>query len=730
MEVSLQPSFTFPSRKVYANRALGLQAQINLQQITSVPKNATDINLETSLFPTLTVPKSLDKESIDVPPVLPVTTPIYVQPGLAEGLTDVAATQQFEGMVLTTVSANNALKRGNYKAAENILGRPVTVEEIQNGSITPQPRYTENGEKVHVGNFSEAVGTQLRKGPSKQEQELAMRTLSTPFLNDLASQLGMTVEDLSRLKFENRYVGEIDFSSYGRSTHPEEKAATLRKFVDYLNLQGHKTKLQKEEEKQREWDSARANIFSGAFSTGAAEWRARQEAEYAKARADHAATQQEQANPGEHGFTFYDGGAYSSGRATAGWEQKNDTRGPSTSPLDDIKYPDHDTTMDDNVHPGVIDVTQNNIPLPFVSLTRLQNEPIGPDTKQLLALSRISVEHYKSSFNEEMYRRARLIIEEKAKMLETLKRGEARPDTEEVDMTNEDVAKAVLDAPKGMDQRHKEVGKRSMMEELTERIRKRRKSSHEDEDDEKMGEGFGKQNRRKKRKNIRFAVDDRWVPEAEGYFEKGAPISGRYMRKTGTDAMAISAQLQVPETHQWTELPVRTFTAFPNMKEETKTDLLPIAQNTDRGVGAYSGKVPFGKYKLDMSKLMGEGVMSMSHPNGRKVHGFPNRRVSKGVHHALSQLMMGGKVNPRKLAAEDKVFMTRLLHRSHANVPAIGADVNMPPEEQLQLILGEMSAGNDSDVLKGQLKKLLPYMCRMKMITPQHKAEITAHYLH
>src|ERR1700678_2008978 len=91
MEPSLQPSFTFPSRHKFANYAGGIRDLASAtQRLLVVPKNATDINTETAWQNPLTIPKTLDKEVIDVKPVLPVDTPIYVQPGLAEGMTDLA----------------------------------------------------------------------------------------------------------------------------------------------------------------------------------------------------------------------------------------------------------------------------------------------------------------------------------------------------------------------------------------------------------------------------------------------------------------------------------------------------------------------------------------------------------------------------------------------------------------------------------------------------------------
>jgi hypothetical protein len=777
MEVSLQPSFTFPSRKVYANRALGLEAQIDLQQLTTIPKRATDISTETSFYNSLFTPKTLDKDVIDWPAVLPVTTPIYVQPGTAEGLTQVVHNQQFDYDIKTVTSANNALKRGNYHAAEHILGRPVTAEENANQTVTPRVRRTEAGEKVHVGNYAGNMGTKLSEGGSHQEKGNALRLSNQTFFYDLAAKLGMDVNQVTKMKLGSNYIGNMDFSAYNRSSDREVRENIVNGFYQRLrnDMVASASELQEKEKLEKEASERRASGRNYEY------YAERNDLQKAKMRIDD-----------QNGIPLNEDGSIDMEAMRQGavkvdatmWDAEHqryvhdlDTSGPSIGPVESvfraptapsIEYLHPENKFDEDVP------MDNGVPVapPLVTAAVLdavmENVDNGPKNRN------------------EMKERVEMEVEATGNMLDEMQAEFQRRKkrTQPVDMDVDTAAQTVLDAPKGekvpepipldesilnYQRAIYKLQKKLERSDLTESYRKqipqliaghedeiallRAKKEHaklqehmsnirkrtEPEEDEWMdaeefgGAVFGKQKRRKKRNNIRHPYDDRWIPDAEGIFEKGAPVSGNYMRKTGANAIPISAQLQVTNTHQFTEVPVRRYTKFPDMDTQTKQDIIPISQNTGKApegvIISNKGKVSFGSYKIDKSKLFGEGILSISHPNGRKVHGFPNQRLTKGTHHAISQIVSGGKVNPRKLGAEDKMFLTKLLQRSHANVPKLGADINMPPEKQLQLILGEMEAGNDSPAIKSQLKKLLPYMKRMKMITAGHIEDITKHYL-
>lgn len=776
MEVSLQPSFTFPSRKVYANRALGLEAQIDLQQLTTIPKRATDISTETSFYNTLFTPKTLDKDVIDWPAVMPVATPMYVQPGQAEGLTQVVHNQQFDYDIKTVTSANNALKRGNYHAAEHILGRPVTAEENANQTVTPRVRRTEGGEKVHVGNFAGNMGTKLAEGGSHQEKGNALRMSNQTFFYDLAAKLGLDVNAVTKMKLGSNYIGNMDFSVYNNSTDREKRENIVNGFAQRLSsdIMASNAEQREKERLQKEASERRASGRNFEY------YAERNDLQKSKMKVDD-----------QNGIPIDENGGIDMEAMRQGatkidatmWDAEKqryvhdwDTSGPSIDPIQSVFAKPTDPMAVEYEHPENkfaedvdMDVPQAP-PLegPAVIDFVLENVDNGPknrgEIKKRVTVPQEAKVDMMDDLNAALQRRRKktepvdMDIDTEAKAVLDAKKGVKVPEPIPLDESILNYTRAIYKLQKKLESSDITEGRRKQIHELIashndeidllrsrkehvrlqEHMSNIRKNTEPEEDEwqdaeEFGGAVFGKQKRRKKRNNVRHPYDDRWIPDAEGIFEKGAPVSGNYMRKTGANAIPISAQLQVTNTHQFTEVPVRRYTKFPDMDTQTKQDIIPIAQNTGKApegiIISNKGKVSFGSYKIDKSKLFGEGILSISHPNGRKVHGFPNQRLTKGSHHAITQIVTGGKVNPRKLGAEDKMFLTKLLKRAHASVPKLGADINMPPEKQLQLILGEMEAGNDSPDMKTQLKKLLPYMQKMKMITAGHVSDIRSHYL-
>lgn len=227
------------------------------------------------------------------------------------------------------------------------------------------------------------------------------------------------------------------------------------------------------------------------------------------------------------------------------------------------------------------------------------------------------------------------------------------------------------------------------------------------------------------------ANEQQWLPETDSFSPYGGVLSGNLMRRTGYDAVPLSAQIQVQNTHQYRETPLVQWVKNPHAEQVDKTEIIPIAQQSrpkrSPGVGRRAKKVQFGGYLVDHHKLLTDNVLSLSHPSGKKVKGFPNREISEGLKDAIHQVLTGGKVNSRKLSPADKLRLKDLLSRSAADVD-VGGDVNVTPTKQLQLIMGEMSAGNDAPELKKQLKKLLPILVKGGNISKEQASNIREHY--
>ena len=850
MEVSIQPSYTFPSRKVYANRALGLQALINTQLVTTVPKRATDISLETGLQPTTTVPKVLDKDTIDPASVLPVVPPQYVQPGLAEGLTKVAQSQQFELQVQRVVSANNALKRGNYKSAESILGRQLSAEEIANKTVTPNVRQSESGSQVHVGNHGDAMGAKMRSGISKETQDWELRFAADPFFIDVASDLNTKLTDaqremlglrpgtiitpaqVARLKTTFGYVGDLDFSSYGHSQSRESRQRAVQGMYNLISQQLNMTREAKlEQEKLRqeyagEQDRQNRNKERNANSAGttgpdSAQQDQEGEEKGASAERDDGWADDDEKKDAFGDYSYFDpsqgpnrgpfmgdpfageaprrappsqpvGGTAPPVRPAFDTEYFMSGSGPvpqqgifgpdvagrAASPVKQVvnafPHPYLDPTVNAVMHPAYGDndgdaygetMHANAMEQAEVNVA-LPGTPANSGIAQMVdLLEEIKDDHErkrKGSLQGEFADLGEFRFADSE-----YRRPPARPRAEvlssDAQMTTEQKAEAVLGAARG--RRPRDFGALELPHSKAQRRHGPAVSGRAHERDPSEGlirrvgrpphrrrmngergggidvEALGAHHGNRRSYSARYDrgnpyVDDRFLPDTDGYDTRGAVVSGDMMRRTGTDAMAISAQLQVPETHQGTELPVRKFRQFPNMSDELRTDLIPIDIHAGRGhsraggrrgVGL-TGRVPFGKYMLDLGKLSG-GVVAMTHQStGRKIHAFPNRTTTPGLTHALNQLVSGGAVNHKKLSHHDKLYVNRLVQVSGADVD-LPTDVNMPPGEQLKVLVGEIDAGNDSPDIKRQLRVVVTGLKRMKQLSAEQAADITQHYL-
>lgn len=174
----MQPSFTFTSRQDWNNLAVGLDSIIKTQLVNSHAKTPFDINLETAFYPNNVLPPPNELEVLDVKTVLPICPPIYVQPSIAQGLTAVAIDDAAAQQITQVLSANNALKRGNTAAAEYLLKRPLTAEEIQNKTITPQVRQSNSGQNYAVG---PRAGPQAITGQAFASQEKKFGDLDVRF---------------------------------------------------------------------------------------------------------------------------------------------------------------------------------------------------------------------------------------------------------------------------------------------------------------------------------------------------------------------------------------------------------------------------------------------------------------------------------------------------------------------------------------------------------------------
>src|SRR6185312_5267717 len=230
--------------------------------------------------------------------------------------------------------------------------------------------------------------------------------------------------------------------------------------------------------------------------------------------------------------------------------------------------------------------------------------------------------------------------------------------------------------------------------------------------------------------------NERWIPQTSSLDPRGGVVSGELMRSTGVNAVPISAQLQVSNTHQLYESPLLDWVKHPNSVDDVRPDIIPISQYAPRkpktvkklGVNPAPRKVTFGGYLIDHHKLMHENMLSVMHPSGNKVKGLKNETVSNGLRDAIHAVLTGSSINKRRLNAADKLKLQTLLKKSKADVDTNGM-ANVTPHKQLQLIMGEIDAGNDDPKMKTQLRKLLPILKSAGKLSATQVESIKEHFL-
>ena len=113
-----------------------------------------------------------------------------------------------------------------------------------------------------------------------------------------------------------------------------------------------------------------------------------------------------------------------------------------------------------------------------------------------------------------------------------------------------------------------------------------------------------------------------------------------------------------------------------------------------------SGKITYGKYQINKKKL-GKGILSISYPNGKKVNSYPNMKISDGV----KKVLLNNKINKKyDLSDSEKEFLRNVIDKSEAEVSKSKTKaVCNKTWDRMAVLLGEIHAGNTSDIVKNEL---------------------------
>lgn len=729
IEPSLQPSFTFPSRHNTANYGKGLLDQSAASQLLLVrPARNTNIDMATSMQSTLTTPKTLDKDVIDVKAVLPVETAIYVQPGLAEGMTGLAKQTNADVEITKITSGNNALKRGNYIAAEHLIGRRLTQEEIANKTQTPNTRTSEMdpSHQTHVEFSNAAFGSQVAPGLKNfQERQNDIKKADRNIINHLAAHYGLAPDVVSHVKTSLGFTGDSILGSRSQYSPAELESINQQFLHNFTEIYGVDPWQFKNRGAVPNAPGDVPNIHGRAQPVSNIPGENRQS--HSGRKADNEKRNYKRDHPhfvvGPNGYTTYRPDPEFFGARMSVEDELHDTR--AGGPPDFNNGPRV-------LNPQSVYHVQTNVPAEEWESDEEEEKfqpPANPD-----ALN-------KAEMKEAVYVREGGLQAQFLREVDRVSPAlEYQQGSNDLKQAHADIKEEEMSPIQLTGRRRKFEMEGAAIEQLNKvragepAGRKRRANGDyyyntyfEEWDNNKRIKGEGIRPRRSMKRQHFQVPSQNFIPQTDSFSDRGALVSGKLMQNTGRDAVPLSAQIQVANTHQLYETPLRDWVKHPNYTSEVRPDPIPISQNLE-GVGKRTRKVKLGGYMVDHHKLLSQNVLSISHPTGRKVKGMPNREVSDGLKEAIHNIITGGKVNTKKLKAEEKLHLRDLLHNSAANV-SLGADVNVSPSQQLHLILGEMEAGNDSAELKTQLRKLLPSLKRSKSISAEVAADISKHYL-
>ena len=150
--------------------------------------------------------------------------------------------------------------------------------------------------------------------------------------------------------------------------------------------------------------------------------------------------------------------------------------------------------------------------------------------------------------------------------------------------------------------------------------------------------------------------------------------------------------------------------------------------NTISGSGVQSfnqNKIKFGDIYIDKRKLK-KNILSLTTPNGWKVSGFVSIKVSDTFKNIILKSKLRQKHNA-ELTHSEQLLMQRLIDRSNAKLQPSKQrllnkncdelnDYKMKLLNDLQIIAGEIDAGNDSKYLKNELSRLTRQLFLLKVI--------------
>ena len=150
-------------------------------------------------------------------------------------------------------------------------------------------------------------------------------------------------------------------------------------------------------------------------------------------------------------------------------------------------------------------------------------------------------------------------------------------------------------------------------------------------------------------------------------------------------------------------------------------DLQQFARPTGKGIGRkHAEKVAFGRVDIHPNRLFYDNILRIT-KSGRDLTGFPQKKVSDAFVDVVFTVLKGQTPTLRafkKMGEEERKLYDTLVFMSGLSkeVEHTGSGVKEDLKKRLQLIEGEIEAGNTNPLLIKEARQVLHHMAQMKMV--------------
>jgi hypothetical protein len=161
-------------------------------------------------------------------------------------------------------------------------------------------------------------------------------------------------------------------------------------------------------------------------------------------------------------------------------------------------------------------------------------------------------------------------------------------------------------------------------------------------------------------------------------------------------------------------------------KDEEEVDYAdPLEETFGSGLKSHvlPSSVAFGKIAIDLNKLFYQNILSIKRPNGNKIIGHRNKRVSDNFVDIIFKMFENKPITQsdlRNIKDEqilyDNLIVQSGLHKSK-KIPTNIEQTSEQMKNRLGLITGEIEAGNSNKALLSELHELLFKMVRVHLIS-------------